>query len=41
MDIRGIDLIIVIAYLVAIPVFGIYFRKYVKTEQGIKETKRP
>ncbi|MFB0565367.1 MAG: sodium/solute symporter [Candidatus Aminicenantaceae bacterium] len=33
MDIRGIDLIIVIAYLVAIPVFGVYFRKYVRTEE--------
>ncbi len=33
MDIQGIDLFIVIAYLVAIPVFGIYFRKYVKTEE--------
>jgi len=33
MDIRGIDLIIVIAYLIAIPVFGVYFRKYVKTEE--------
>jgi SSS family solute:Na+ symporter len=33
MDIRGIDLIIVIAYLIAIPIFGVYFRKYVKTEE--------
>lgn len=33
MDIRGIDLFIVIAYLVAIPVFGVYFRKFVKTEE--------
>jgi len=33
MSIRGIDLIIVIAYLIAIPVFGVYFRKYVKTEE--------
>jgi SSS family solute:Na+ symporter len=33
MDIRGIDLIIVVAYLIAIPVFGVYFRKYVKTEE--------
>jgi SSS family solute:Na+ symporter len=33
MGIRGIDLIIVIAYLIAIPVFGVYFRKYVKTEE--------
>ncbi len=33
MDIRGIDLVIVIAYLIAIPLFGVYFRKYVKTEE--------
>jgi SSS family solute:Na+ symporter len=33
MDIHGIDLVIVIAYLVAIPVFGVYFKKYVKTEE--------
>jgi len=33
MDIRGIDLVIVIAYLIAIPIFGVYFRKYVKTEE--------
>ncbi|MGD2295293.1 MAG: sodium/solute symporter [Candidatus Aminicenantes bacterium] len=33
MDIRGIDLIIVIAYLVAIPLFGVYFKKYVKTDE--------
>ncbi|MFQ6115549.1 MAG: sodium/solute symporter [bacterium] len=33
MDIRGIDLFIVVAYLVAIPIFGVYFRKYVRTEQ--------
>lgn len=33
MSIHGIDLIIVIAYLIAIPVFGVYFKKYVKTEE--------
>jgi len=33
MGIHGIDLIIVIAYLVAIPIFGVYFKKYVKTEE--------
>jgi len=33
MGIHGIDLVIVIAYLVAIPVFGVYFKKYVKTEE--------
>ena len=33
MNISGIDLIIVIAYLVAIPIFGVYFKKYVKTEE--------
>jgi len=31
--IGGIDLFIVIAYLVAIPIFGFYFKKYVKTEE--------
>ncbi|MDZ7262033.1 MAG: sodium/solute symporter [candidate division KSB1 bacterium] len=29
----GIDLVIVVAYLVAVPAFGFYFKKYVKTEQ--------
>ncbi|MFQ6070199.1 MAG: sodium/solute symporter [Candidatus Aminicenantales bacterium] len=33
MDIRGVDLVIVAAYLVAIPLFGVYFKKYVKTEE--------
>ncbi|NIM62105.1 MAG: hypothetical protein GTN89_15475, partial [Acidobacteria bacterium] len=33
MTIGGIDLFIVIAYLVGIPIFGIYFKKYVKTEE--------
>ena len=33
MTIGGIDLFIVIAYLVAIPIFGFYFKKYVKTEE--------
>ena len=33
MNIIGIDLFIVIAYLVAIPIFGVYFKKYVKTEE--------
>ncbi|RKY81259.1 sodium transporter [candidate division KSB1 bacterium] len=33
MDIRGIDLFIVVAYLVAIPIFGVYFKRYVHTEQ--------
>lgn len=33
MDIRGVDLVIVVAYLIAIPIFGVYFRKYVKTEE--------
>ncbi len=33
MNISGIDLVIVIAYLVAIPIFGVYFKKYVKTEE--------
>ena len=33
MNIGGIDLFIVVAYLIAIPVFGIYFRKYVNTEE--------
>jgi SSS family solute:Na+ symporter len=33
MGIHGIDLVIVIAYLIAIPVFGMYFKKYVKTEE--------
>jgi SSS family solute:Na+ symporter len=33
MGIHGIDLVIVVAYLVAIPVFGVYFKKYVKTEE--------
>jgi SSS family solute:Na+ symporter len=32
-DLFGIDLIIVVAYLVALPVFGFYFKKYVKTEE--------
>lgn len=30
---HGIDLFIVAAYLIAIPAFGLYFRKYVHTEQ--------
>ncbi len=33
MGIHGIDLVIVIAYLVAIPLFGVYFKRYVKTEE--------
>ncbi|RKY52816.1 MAG: hypothetical protein DRP89_07080 [Candidatus Neomarinimicrobiota bacterium] len=33
MHIGGIDFFIVVAYLVAIPVFGVYFKKYVKTEE--------
>ena len=33
MNISGIDLVIVIAYLIAIPIFGVYFKKYVKTEE--------
>lgn len=33
MNIRGIDLFIVVAYLVALPMFGFYFKKYVKTEE--------
>ncbi len=33
MTIGGIDLFIVIAYLVAIPIFGFYFKRYVKTEE--------
>lgn len=33
MNIHGIDLFIVVAYLIAIPVFGVYFRKYVNTEE--------
>lgn len=33
MSIGGIDLFIVVAYLIAIPIFGVYFRKYVKTEE--------
>ncbi|NIM50202.1 MAG: sodium/solute symporter [Gemmatimonadales bacterium] len=33
MTIGGIDLFIVVAYLVAIPIFGVYFKKYVKTEE--------
>ena len=33
MDISGIDLFIVVAYLIAIPIFGVYFKKYVKTEE--------
>lgn len=32
-DIHGIDLFIVIAYLLAIPAFGFYFKKYVKSEE--------
>jgi SSS family solute:Na+ symporter len=32
-SIGGIDLFIVVAYLIAIPIFGVYFRKYVKTEE--------
>ena len=31
-DLFGIDLVIVVAYLVALPVFGFYFKQYVKTE---------
>jgi SSS family solute:Na+ symporter len=31
--IGGIDLFIVVAYLIAIPIFGVYFKKYVKTEE--------
>jgi len=31
--IHGIDLFIVVAYLIAIPLFGFYFKKYVKTEE--------
>ena len=30
---HGIDLFIVVAYLIAIPAFGFYFRKYVQTEE--------
>ena len=30
-SLQGIDLIIVIGYLMAIPAFGFYFRKFVKT----------
>ncbi len=33
MTIGGIDLFIVVAYLVAIPIFGFYFKRYVKTEE--------
>ena len=33
MSIGGIDLFIVVAYLIAIPIFGVYFRKFVKTEE--------
>lgn len=33
MDIGGIDLFIVVAYLIALPIFGVYFKKYVRTEQ--------
>ncbi len=33
MAIHGIDLFIVVAYLVAIPIFGFYFKRYVKTEE--------
>ncbi len=33
LSIGGIDLFVVVAYLIAIPVFGVYFRKYVKTEE--------
>jgi SSS family solute:Na+ symporter len=33
MNIAGFDLFIVVAYLIAIPLFGVYFKKYVKTEQ--------
>ncbi len=33
MTIGGIDLFIVVAYLIAIPIFGVYFKKYVKTEE--------
>ncbi len=33
MEIRGIDLVIVIAFLVAVPIFGFYFKKYVKTDK--------
>lgn len=33
MDIGGIDLFIVVAYLIALPIFGVYFKKYVKTEE--------
>jgi len=32
MNLSGIDLFIVIGYLIAIPAFGFYFKKYVKTE---------
>ena len=33
MEIGGIDLFIVAAYLAALPIFGVYFKKYVRTEQ--------
>ena len=33
MDIGGIDLFIVVAYLIALPIFGVYFKKYVHTEE--------
>lgn len=33
MGVSGIDLVIVIAYMAAIPLFGIYFKKYVKSEE--------
>lgn len=32
-SIHGIDLFIVIAYLIAIPAFGFYFKKFVKSEE--------
>jgi SSS family solute:Na+ symporter len=31
--IGGIDLVIIVIYLAAIPIFGVYFRKFVKTEE--------
>jgi SSS family solute:Na+ symporter len=32
-NIQGIDLFIVIAYLIAIPMFGFYFKRFVKSEE--------
>lgn len=33
MSIGGIDLVVIVVYLAAIPAFGVYFKRYVRTEE--------